>query len=662
MEETPHTTNKLNDQIRKPYISPVDLTKLHDTVDNGSVGSSLETTMTGHEDGSSAMKAEFSKINGNKQHDTNYHNGSETTTEERGRTCTLCTYAFNGPFSIVCALCDSVLPAESSATSHQKPLSNINTNLDSLQGLKDPISQKSKGGIADATSNLAIFDKKQKREEEVREEGDGTSVTCRACTFANHPQLTSCEMCNYPLGNKKYVTRCDSLIYDPCSSNNSNNNSNSSNSSSISSSSSSGSSGNGGCSSSFVSMNNHNTIRNSNEYEYNVNRGNGEIQVQKRTDSTMIDDEIIDVGGGITTARSDIASKSYSNHNDDERGDHKKGSASAEATFNSCAATDGLIELLRSALVNQKERSEFYLCSPCTHVSQSAVEHGAGWSCGYRNIQQICLALNRIPEYRRRLFNGSGDVPDVQGIQSWIEKAWHAGFDVEGAEDYGFELLGKEGYGAWIGACECAALLRYFGIRAIVVDFFKSNQGGSSSGSSNGAAGSKLKQPRNRYIDDFFLPAAGRASTVSSSSSSTIYNDSKTPASAETVTEVGEKVGNWVHKYFLHSLDRKIIAQPENTPFVPPIYFQDRCHSRTIVGYEVMDKKSNLLLFDPISSGVKLKENLEQGRAWQRSTKRALYTLRHVEYQCVYIAEGILSDSEREIMKKIEGQCSSLPI
>ena len=62
----------------------------------------------------------------------------------------------------------------------------------------------------------------------------------------------------------------------------------------------------------------------------------------------------------------------------------------------------------------------------------------------------------------------SGDVPDIGGIQSWIEKAWKAGFDVPGGEEFGNILSGTE---EWIGATECAALLRYFGIRAIVVDF-----------------------------------------------------------------------------------------------------------------------------------------------------------------------------------------------
>lgn len=56
---------------------------------------------------------------------------------------------------------------------------------------------------------------------------------------------------------------------------------------------------------------------------------------------------------------------------------------------------------------------------------------GGEWSCGYRNIQMLCHTLMSLPSYRRILFNGNGEVPDVHGLQAWIEKAWSNGFDVE---------------------------------------------------------------------------------------------------------------------------------------------------------------------------------------------------------------------------------------
>ena len=96
-------------------------------------------------------------------------------------------------------------------------------------------------------------------------------------------------------------------------------------------------------------------------------------------------------------------------------------------TFNSSAATAGIIELLSEAF--STDRAKFKICSPCLHIRQNGLE-GAHWSCGYRNIQMLCSNLMSNPVYRRVLFNGDGDIPDVYGIQSWIEKAWKAGYDV----------------------------------------------------------------------------------------------------------------------------------------------------------------------------------------------------------------------------------------
>lgn len=89
----------------------------------------------------------------------------------------------------------------------------------------------------------------------------------------------------------------------------------------------------------------------------------------------------------------------------------------------------GIVELLDQALTIARNRekeidkSEYRLCSPCTHVSQKGTE-GFDWSCGYRNIEMLCSSLVKHPEYKACLFDGSGNIPSVHGIQSWIEKAW----------------------------------------------------------------------------------------------------------------------------------------------------------------------------------------------------------------------------------------------
>ena len=95
--------------------------------------------------------------------------------------------------------------------------------------------------------------------------------------------------------------------------------------------------------------------------------------------------------------------------------------------------TDGIIELLDASYkklnrIRRLDVLKYGLSDPCTYVSQQRTE-GHTWSCGYRNIQMLCSALCRFPEYRARLFDGSGDIPSVHGIQSWIQRAWLAGFD-----------------------------------------------------------------------------------------------------------------------------------------------------------------------------------------------------------------------------------------
>ena len=103
-------------------------------------------------------------------------------------------------------------------------------------------------------------------------------------------------------------------------------------------------------------------------------------------------------------------------------------------------ATDGLIGLLDSCL--KRESGHSRLISETPHLTQLNAM-GAQWACGYRNLQMLTLSLNKVPAYRSLLFNGDGNVPDIWGIQAWIEKARAAGFDEIGAADLGRSLVGK---------------------------------------------------------------------------------------------------------------------------------------------------------------------------------------------------------------------------
>ena len=65
---------------------------------------------------------------------------------------------------------------------------------------------------------------------------------------------------------------------------------------------------------------------------------------------------------------------------------------------------------------------------------------------------------------------GIGLVPQIPYVQEALENAWSAGFDVEGAAQLGHKIMGKN---TWIGATEIVTLLRSFGIRARLVDFWR---------------------------------------------------------------------------------------------------------------------------------------------------------------------------------------------
>ena len=120
----------------------------------------------------------------------------------------------------------------------------------------------------------------------------------------------------------------------------------------------------------------------------------------------------------------------------------------------------------------------------------------------------------QTPHLKTALFDGSGRIPSLRGIQGWLERAWARGFDREGAESFGGQLLGKRGQDAWIGATDVAALLRSFAIDAVVVDvhacagkgWSKGSRGSAShAGASHAGAGAGVGQDVSggRYsIDD----------------------------------------------------------------------------------------------------------------------------------------------------------------
>ncbi|KAK2710877.1 zinc finger-containing ubiquitin peptidase 1-like isoform X2 [Artemia franciscana] len=126
-----------------------------------------------------------------------------------------------------------------------------------------------------------------------------------------------------------------------------------------------------------------------------------------------------------------------------------------------------------------------YLANETSHFATTYGD--TGWGCGYRNIQMLLTCLVSNPDYKscveglcqvsrqdsqeNWLFSSSHegmDIPSVSRIQSFIEKAWKAGFDLPGQEQLGGILVNTR---KWIGATEVATLFSYIGIKYRLMDF-----------------------------------------------------------------------------------------------------------------------------------------------------------------------------------------------
>jgi hypothetical protein len=236
----------------------------------------------------------------------------------------------------------------------------------------------------------------------------------------------------------------------------------------------------------------------------------------------------------------------------------------------------------------------------------------------------------------------------------------------QGCLQLGGTLLGTR---KWIGATECACLLRFMGVRAMVVDFSHS------SSDHDGTGGQQSS-------------ASGSSSSSSSSSSGWPIHDSTSKKRKQPEQRPKhEMIVEWCKRYFSSAWGTPMDYIGGDPParalddYLPPLYFQHNGHSRTIVGYEAASDKTSLFVFDPSHRGDTIKRCLNEGsvrlqdqiallvselvinphllllvrvlQGWQRLLKRGLHTLRKNQYQIVYIKPGIMSAQEREQSKVI---------
>ncbi len=159
------------------------------------------------------------------------------------------------------------------------------------------------------------------------------------------------------------------------------------------------------------------------------------------------------------------------------------------------------------------------------------------------------------------------------------------------------KLVGKSAY---IGTTECAALLRYFRIRAVIVDF----------------------------------PCFPQHSEEEKEENN-----------------MGNRLFQWLQKYFDHKW--------EESSFKSCLYFQHDGHSQTISGVRLREGSNDIesvIIFDPAVNGKVIKQSLLDGNfSWQRQLLRRKTTFKKAEYQLLYISPGLMDNEEYERSKVIVG-------
>ena len=191
------------------------------------------------------------------------------------------------------------------------------------------------------------------------------------------------------------------------------------------------------------------------------------------------------------------------------------------------STSTNLMSLLKNCLHTEPAATTSILSGYVDHFHSIDFED-VGWGCGWRNIQMLTShLLFQRPETKPLLFGGSGFVPDIPSLQTWLEIAWNKGFDAPGSNHFNRKISGKR---AWIGTTECAALFRSFGLRARIVDF---TTGTTSSSKST----TPLVGPMDRYLNRPHHDA----------SSSNSNNNNKCVGE---IVKGHQLLFNWVRSYF----------------------------------------------------------------------------------------------------------------
>jgi monoamine oxidase len=253
-------------------------------------------------------------------------------------------------------------------------------------------------------------------------------------------------------------------------------------------------------------------------------------------------------------------------------------------------------------------------CSTVQHIQQRD-----NWSCGFRNLQMIFSAIlphvpaNHVMFHRIPRRSPTPCIPSLLQLQQHMEAAWHEGFDANGARHYGYQMVGRFGHGAKIGAVDAANLLRYLGIDATVVQFIKCRES---------------RSILSKFIKSYFSKQTGKDGCLFCCRTSC--------NSKISVNEILETT----------SWPSDIFVKPACQCPLLPLYLQWKGHSVTVVGFDEVGGEQYLLVFDPQQSA-----NWIQSRLIVEKTlapvRQPLSSFIHRDTQLVLCTLRSLSSNER---------------
>ncbi|KAK8041197.1 peptidase family C78-domain-containing protein [Apiospora phragmitis] len=197
----------------------------------------------------------------------------------------------------------------------------------------------------------------------------------------------------------------------------------------------------------------------------------------------------------------------------------------------------GVIGVLEQLCESNPLTKYAYLCHPCVQHVSKLKKEGG--FCGYRNIQMLSSYIIGTKPQGAEHFRGR--LPSIFKIQDWIERAWDLGINAQGRIETG----GVKGTRKYIGTPEAQAMFLSLDM-AVEAQGFKDQQ----------------------------------------------------PIVAE--RKLLEHVQAYFESGYIESKDFDPARKVRMTS-LPPIYFQHRGHSLTIVGLEKRSNESvELLVFDPM--------------------------------------------------------------